>query len=121
LQYVRSASARINCRNEIGPIELESCCIVLISTPGEIGWSVIWNSAAKSFEMNQPPEGANWSIGNRGEELNPPMPVFDGSKRAPLPDAYVESPGSPVKPESLYLAQLAERLGPSALRNVGYK
>ncbi|HEY0308095.1 MAG TPA: hypothetical protein VGB94_08040 [Acidobacteriaceae bacterium] len=86
-----------------------------------IGWSVVWNSMAKSFAMNQPPNGANWSIGNRGEEQNPPMPVFDNSKPAPLHPAITESPGIPVKPQSLYLEQLSERLGPSALKNIGYE
>ena len=85
-----------------------------------IGWSVAWNNTAKSFEMNEPPAIANWSIGNRGEERNPPMPVFDGSKRAPLDAAIIESDGKPVQPESLYLKQLAERLGPAALKNIGY-
>jgi hypothetical protein len=85
-----------------------------------IGWSVAWNNTARSFAMNQPPGGANWSIGNRGEETDPPFPVFDGSMRAPLAPAIIESAGSPVKPQSLYLEQLKERLGPSAVTNVGY-
>jgi hypothetical protein len=85
-----------------------------------IGWAVAWNNSAESFEMNQPPEVGNWSIGNRGRESNPSMPVFDGSIRAPLLSAIIESPGKPVKPQSLYLEQLAERLGPSALKNIGY-
>jgi len=70
--------------------------------------------------MNQPPEIANWSIGNRGVEMNPPMSVFDGSMRAPLTSAIVESAGKPVKPQSLYLQQLKERLGAAAVRNMGY-
>jgi hypothetical protein len=85
-----------------------------------IGWAVAWNNSAESFEMNQPPEVGNWSIGNRGRESNPPIPVFDGSIRAPLLSAIIESPGKPVKPQSLYLEQLAERLGPPALKNIGY-
>jgi hypothetical protein len=32
----------------------------------------------------------------------------------------IESQGKPVTPRSLYLAQLAERLGPDALKNIGY-
>jgi len=85
-----------------------------------IGWAVAWNNTAKSLEMNQPPEIANWSIGNIGEELNPPFPVFDGSKRAPLDSAIIESKGKPVKPQSLYLEQLRDRLGPDAVKNIGY-
>jgi len=34
--------------------------------------------------------------------------------------ATIESPGKPVEPKSLYLEQLAERLGPAALKNIGY-
>ncbi len=50
------------------------------------------------------------------------MPNGSGSRRhgKPLPSALIESQGKPVKPESLYLAQLAERLGPDALKNIGY-
>ncbi len=35
-----------------------------------------------------------------------------------LPEGIKDSPGTPVAPQSLYLAQLAERLGPQALKNV---
>ena len=86
-----------------------------------IGWSVIWNSNAKSFATNTPPGAANWSIGNRGEELNPDQPAFDGAKPVPLHQGIVDSPGTPVKPPSLYLQQLSERLGHSALKNIGYE
>jgi hypothetical protein len=37
-----------------------------------------------------------------------------------LPEGIVDSPGTSVTPQSLYLAQLAERLGPQAVRNIGY-
>jgi len=86
-----------------------------------IGWSVIWNSTAKSFATNTPPGAANWSIGNSGEELNPDQPAFDGAKPVPLHQGIVDSPGTPVKPPSLYLQQLSERLGRSALKNIGYE
>jgi hypothetical protein len=49
-----------------------------------IGWSVAWNNTAKTLEMNEPPGILNWSIGNRGEAIDPKMPVFDGSMRDPL-------------------------------------
>jgi hypothetical protein len=32
-----------------------------------------------------------------------------------------DSPGQPVAPESLYLAQLAQRLGQRAVRQIGYR
>ena len=86
-----------------------------------IGWAVVWNSSAQSFAMNTPPGSMIWSIGNKGEETNPRFPVFDGGpQRAPLQPATIESAGTPVKPQSLYLAQLKERLGEQALKNIGY-
>jgi len=86
-----------------------------------IGWSVVWNSTAQSFAMNTPPGSMIWSIGNRGEQIDPPFPVFDGGPRRPaLEPATVESAGKPVKPQSLYLAQLKERLGEQAVKNIGY-
>jgi hypothetical protein len=86
-----------------------------------IGWSVIWNCTAKSFATNNPPGAANWSIGNRGEELDPPQPAFDGAVAVPLQPGIIDSPGTPAKPQSLYLEQLSERLGKSALKNIGYE
>lgn len=86
-----------------------------------IGWSVVWNSSAQRLGMNQPPGSYIWSIGNRGQQTDPAFPVFDGGPpRAPLPPATVDSPGKPVQPQSLYLAQLKERLGKAALKNIGY-
>jgi len=85
-----------------------------------IGWAVAWNNTARSFGMNMPPGAGIWSIGNRGEETNPPFPTFDHSTRPPLNPVIIESPGKPVQPQSLYLEQLKERLGPSALANIGY-
>jgi len=38
-----------------------------------------------------------------------------------LPEGIYDSPNVPVTPSSLYLAQLAERLGKQALLNIGYK
>lgn len=86
-----------------------------------IGWSVIWNSTAHSFAVNSPPGAANWSIGNRGEETDPPQPARDAGKEVALPPGIVDAAGKPVKPASLYLEQLSERLGPEALRNIGYE
>lgn len=86
-----------------------------------IGWAVAWNNTARSFSMNEPPGTAIWSIGNRGEEIDPPFPTFDGSSRPPLDPAIIDSKNQPVQPQSLYLEQLKERLGPAALTNIGYK
>lgn len=86
-----------------------------------IGWAVVWNSRAQSFAMNTPPGSMIWSIGNQGEQTDPPFPVFDGGpQRAALAPATIESAARPVKPKSLYLAQLKARLGPEAVKNIGY-
>ncbi|MGH9599671.1 MAG: hypothetical protein ACRD27_07380, partial [Terracidiphilus sp.] len=68
-----------------------------------IGWSVVWNSAAQVLGMNQPPGSMIWSIGNKGEQTDPPFPIFDGGPaRAALAPATIDSPGVQVKPQSLY-------------------
>lgn len=86
-----------------------------------IGWAVVWNSTAVKFGMNTPPGSMIWSIGNRGEETDPAFPIYDGGpSRAPLAPATIESADKPVVPQSLYLEQLKERLGPQALKNIGY-
>ena len=59
-------------------------------------------------------------MGNRGPLKRQAMPNGNGSRGAPLPSGIIDSPGKPVTPRSLYLAQLAERLGTGALRNIGY-
>lgn len=86
-----------------------------------IGWSVAWNNEAKSFVIQQPPGSMNWSIGNRGEQKKIPMPTYGSPpQKEPLPQGIVDSPGKAVKPGSLYLEQLLGRLGPQALKNIGY-
>jgi hypothetical protein len=86
-----------------------------------IGWSVVWNSEAKTLGMNTPPGSMIWSIGNRGEETDPAFPIYDGGPaRATLQPATIDHAGAPVKPRSLYLEQLKERLGQQALKNIGY-
>ena len=80
-----------------------------------VGWGVVWNSKAASFVIQNPPGAANWSIGNVGEELAQPMKRYDIQEQGPnLPMGYVESPGKPVLPKSLYRQQLQERLGAGA-------
>lgn len=67
------------------------------------GWSaansVVWNSEAARFSVDNPPTALNWVVGGAGETLG--NGSFDNS-HAP-------------RPESLYRAQLAERLGDGAL------
>jgi len=50
-----------------------------------------------------------------GERRTDVMP-FNAS--AKLPEGIIDSPGVPVAPTSLYLAQLAERLGAQAIKNL---
>lgn len=82
-----------------------------------IGWAVAWNCHAKSFLNQRPPGSANWVIGSTGEHVKKPMPF----NTAPyVSEGIYDSPGVPVTPGSLYLAQLAERLGKNTLANIGY-
>lgn len=81
------------------------------------GWSVAWNCIARTYVIQQPPGTMNWAIGCIGQSRPTPRPF--GSKPN-LPVGTFDSPGSPVIPQSLYLAQLAERLGPQAVKNIGY-
>ncbi len=82
-----------------------------------IGWAVAWNCQAKSYLNQQPPGSANWVIGCQGDHQQRAMPF----ESAPLlPEGYYDSPGVSVNPQSLYLAQLSERLGKSAVQHIGY-
>ncbi|SHM82737.1 hypothetical protein SAMN05444266_111192 [Chitinophaga jiangningensis] len=72
-----------------------------------IGWSVVWNSTAKSFLNQQPPGSMNWMIGCIGEQRQEARPF---GKFPMLPGGINVSQGKHVQPESLYYAQLQERL-----------
>ena len=82
-----------------------------------IGWAVAWNCRAKTFLNQQPPGAANWVIGGRGEQQKRAMPFNTDPL---LAEGIYDAHGSAVNPASLYLAQLAERLGKQALINTGY-
>ncbi len=82
-----------------------------------IGWAVAWNCKAKTYLNQQPPGAANWVIGSLGERTKKAIP-FDSIPY--LPEGIFDSHGQPVAPSSLYLAQLAERLGKGAVKNIGY-
>ena len=82
-----------------------------------MGWGVAWNCIASTFVIQQPPGAFNWAIGCIGKRVQTAR-YFD---TAPiLPEGIFESHGTPVAPQSLYLAQLQDRLGPQALKNIGY-
>ena len=82
-----------------------------------IGWAVAWNCVARSYIIQQPPGAMNWAIGCQGADKESGMPFGHEPK---LPEGIFDSHGTPVVPASLYLAQLRERLGPLALKNIGY-
>jgi hypothetical protein len=88
-----------------------------------IGWGVVWNSIASNFVIQQAPGTITWAMGNRGPLKNQGMPDGKGGRvhGTPLPSGIIESQGKPVTPQSLYLSQLAQRLGPGALKNIGYR
>lgn len=80
------------------------------------GWAgaqqVLWNCTSPTIVVQQPPTAQNWAIGCVGKFV-----AGDYSPNAPR--GIIDSPGVRVKPRSLYLAQLAERLGAAAVENVG--
>jgi hypothetical protein len=81
-----------------------------------VGWAVAWNVSSPFLLMQQPPGSQNWCIGCTGQIVTK-APA--GSSTTP-PNGIFDSPGAPVTPGSLYLAQLCERLGPKAVANIGY-
>ena len=82
-----------------------------------MGWAVAWNCIAKTYIIQNPPGVMNWAIGCVGTREQTAR-LFD---TAPiLAEGTFDSHGKPVALQSLYLAQLAERLGSRALKNIGY-
>ncbi len=82
-----------------------------------MGWGVIWNSTAKDYIVQNPPGAVNWLIGSVGQDMLASRPFGSGPN---LPEGIIDSANQAVSPHSLYLAQLAERLGPQAVKNIGY-
>jgi hypothetical protein len=82
-----------------------------------MGWGVVWNCVAEDLVVQNPPGAVNWMIGCLGRDRPMPRPFASAPN---LAGGTVDSPGTPVTPQSLYLAQLAERLGPQALKSIGY-
>lgn len=82
------------------------------------GWAgatqVLWNCRSERFVLQQPPTAQNYAIGCVGT-------FVPGSWAPDAPLGVIESTNSPVRPRSLYLAQLKSRLGPGALPAVGEK
>lgn len=73
------------------------------------GWSaansVVWNSEAETLNVDSPPTAHNWIMGSNGRTFVG-TGAYSGMRAA-------------LTPQSLYRAQLVERLGRSALGSVG--
>jgi len=106
-----------NCQAPEGEIEMRNRGSMGSGHGWTMGWGVIWNCTAKDFILQNPPGAVNWMIGCVGQKQTAARP-FD--KEPKLAGGTVDSMGSPVGPKSLYLTQLEERLGKTALRNIGY-
>ena len=79
---------------------------------GEKGW-MVWPPVPFSYDTvsydlptpaPSPPTAQNWAIGCSADKQSG--------------DGYWESFGQPVRPRSLYVAQLRDRLGPAAAANI---
>jgi hypothetical protein len=83
-----------------------------------MGWGVVWNSEAPRYTVQKPQGSQNWTIGSIGDIVD--RPEYGNTGPGNLPRGVHDSHGTKVKPSSLYLAQLCDRLGPQALTNIGY-
>ncbi len=91
------------------------------------GWAganfVIWNSRADHFVLHSPPMSQNWAIGVIGKRRAPNYKnSYGGGPHGwgyrDQDQRHWDSHNQPVKPVSLYLKQLEDRLGSQAVRNI---
>jgi hypothetical protein len=75
----------------------------------DMGWAVAWNVNSPFLLVEQPPGAMNWCIGCIGTLVT-----------TGVPNGIYDSPGKMVDPASLYLQQLRDRVGPEAVRDIGY-
>lgn len=69
---------------------------------------VSWNCRADGFEVQMPPTAQNWLIGSIGGA--PEIGTFEADAYAgTLEFGYLDAIGTPVAPNSLFVAQLKER------------
>jgi hypothetical protein len=83
-----------------------------------MGFGVVWNAVADTLVIEQPPGTTNWAIGSTGTYTSMTEPGYASAGLMPL--GTFDSRNVAVAPSSLYLAQLCERLGPSAVANIGF-
>jgi hypothetical protein len=107
-----------NCKALGGGLDFRNRGVMGSGHGWSMGWGVAWNCVAKEFTIQNPPGAVNWMIGCVGKAKDAPRPFDKGTPN--LPGATTDSPGAAVAPRSLYLAQLTERLGPQALKQIGY-
>lgn len=83
-----------------------------------IGWgggnTVFWNCEGP-FLVQKPPTAQNFSFGHIGVDMVSYNTAFQDLTKE---GGYIESLDTHVSPRSLYLTQLSDRLGESALRNI---
>lgn len=106
-----------NCRVPDGGIDFMNRGVAGSGHGWTMGWGVAWNCSAKTYVIQNPPGVVNWAIGCIGRREQTAR-LFDSSPI--LHEGTFDSYGTPVLPQSLYLAQLKERLGKQALKNIGY-
>ena len=106
-----------NCRTPDGGIDFPNRGVAGSGHGWCMGWGVVWNSVAQTFIIQNPPGARNWAIGCIGERRQTAR-YFDTGPI--LPEGIIESHGVHVTPCSLYLAQLAARMGQQALNAIGY-
>ena len=83
-----------------------------------IGWAganiVFWNCEGE-FRIQRPPGAQNYSFGHIGTAAV----IYNSALQDYVkPVGHIESLDRHVSPQSLYLAQLRERLGENALKNI---
>jgi len=77
--------------------------------------STLWNTESPSIICDAPAGHLNYAIGNTGNEV---LSWYVDNTQAGVYRGYYDSHGTHVAPRSLYLKQLEDRLGTSAVENI---
>ena len=82
---------------------------------GGHGWAgaqqMVWNSALDEYVVQAPPHAMNWAVGIMGSQIL-------GRFSPHQPDGMIQSVGQYAPVRSLYLQQLADRMGAQAVLNI---